>query len=54
MSGDQLSLIDPKPVAWRLDEPTREAGRRGIEAARLALLEASRRRQERESLHRAA
>ena len=53
--SDQLTLINAKPVAWRLDEPTREAGRRGIEAARLALQEASRRRQERlASLHPAA
>jgi hypothetical protein len=33
--------------AWRLDEATREAGRRGIEASRRALREATRRRLER-------
>ncbi|MHB1923682.1 MAG: hypothetical protein ACYCSJ_03230 [Acidimicrobiales bacterium] len=54
--SDQLTLIDPSPeLTWRLDEPTREAGRRGIEAARLALQEASRRRIQRlESDRRAA
>ena len=54
--SDQLTLIDTKTEsAWRLNEPTREAGRRGIEAARLALQEASRRRIQRlESDRRAA
>jgi hypothetical protein len=32
----QLSLIE-SPPAWRLDEPTREAGRRGVAEARAAL-----------------
>jgi hypothetical protein len=37
----QLTLLDPPP-SWRLDEATREAGRRGIEAARAALRAARR------------
>jgi hypothetical protein len=37
----QLTLLDPQPT-WRLDEATREAGRRGIEAARAALRAARR------------
>jgi len=35
---NQLSLIDTTPDAdWRIDEPTRELGRRGIAKARAAL-----------------
>ncbi len=40
---DQLVLIDAKDVDWRLDERTREVGRRGIAEARKALAEAVRR-----------
>lgn len=50
MEKRQLTLIDPDQLrerSWKLDEPTREAGRRGIESARLALQEATRRRAER-------
>ncbi|MGH8921508.1 MAG: hypothetical protein ACRDZY_14295 [Acidimicrobiales bacterium] len=39
----QLTLIDPDEQAgpeWRLDERTREAGRRGVAAARQALSQA--------------
>ena len=32
----QLTLLDPPP-AWRLDEATKEAGRRGLAEARAAL-----------------
>jgi hypothetical protein len=41
--GRQLVLLDPKNIDWRLDERTREAGRRGIAEARQALKEASKR-----------
>lgn len=33
----QLSLITGKSRSWRLDERTKEAGRRGIAEARAAL-----------------
>lgn len=32
----QLSLLETQP-SWRLDEPTREAGRRGVAEARAQL-----------------
>lgn len=32
----QLSLLETTP-SWRLDEPTREAGRRGVAEARATL-----------------
>jgi hypothetical protein len=32
----QLTLLDPPP-AWRLDEATKEAGRKGLAEARAAL-----------------
>ena len=32
----QLSLLEAKP-SWRLDEPTREVGRRGVAEARATL-----------------
>ena len=41
---EQLVLIEGPEPEWRLDERTREAGRRGVEQAREALREASRRR----------
>jgi hypothetical protein len=42
--ADQLTLITPADrTDWRLDERTREVGRRGIEAAREALQQAARR-----------
>jgi hypothetical protein len=42
--ADQLTLItEPKGDDWRLDERTREVGRRGVEAARRALQDAVRR-----------
>lgn len=38
---DQLVLIDPRPtdrpLDWRLDERTRDLGRRGVQEAREAL-----------------
>ncbi len=40
---DQLVLIDAPEVDWRLDEYTKEVGRRGIAEARKALEEAARR-----------
>ncbi|MGH9124522.1 MAG: hypothetical protein ACRDZ8_07325 [Acidimicrobiales bacterium] len=33
----QLSLLKPRKVDWRLDERTKEVGRRGISEARAAL-----------------
>lgn len=33
----QLVLIDESPRDWRMDERTREIGRRGVAAARAAL-----------------
>ncbi len=41
---EQLVLIEAPEPEWRLDERTREAGRRGVEQAREALKEAARRR----------
>ena len=42
--ADQLTLITPPDHSdWRLDERTREVGRKGVEAARAALQEAARR-----------
>ena len=38
----QLALIDSKGSDWRLDERTKELGRRGVAAARAALEEAAR------------
>jgi hypothetical protein len=40
--GRQLVLIEMRPH-WRLDEASKERGRRGVAAARAALAEASRR-----------
>ncbi len=43
METSQLILIDnegARPGAWRLDEHTREVGRRGVAKAREALAEA--------------
>ena len=40
---DQLVLIEATDVDWRLDEHTKEVGRRGIAEARKALAEAARR-----------
>jgi len=37
----QLVLIEERPSDYRLDERTREAGRRGIAAAREALRQGS-------------
>lgn len=36
----QLRLIDPTDVEWRLDEQTKEVGRRGLARARAALRDA--------------
>ena len=38
----QLSLIERADEVWRLDERTREVGRRGLELARKALEQAAR------------
>jgi hypothetical protein len=38
--GSQLVLMDNCAVDWRLDDRTREIGRRGLAAAREALAEA--------------
>jgi len=40
----QLVLIDTRTVDWRLDEHTRELGRKGVAEARRKLLEATQRR----------
>ena len=39
----QLLLIDDRPDEWRLDERTRETGRKGLADARAALQNALRR-----------
>jgi hypothetical protein len=39
----QLRLIDPSDVDFRLDEQTKEVGRRGLARARAALEDARRR-----------
>ena len=39
----QLVLIQESPRDWSLDEETRRTGRRGLELARRALVEAQRR-----------
>jgi hypothetical protein len=39
----QLTLIEVPATAWKLDERTREAGKKGIAEARKALAEAARR-----------
>jgi len=41
---DQLRLIEAPEAPWRIDERTREVGRRGLEQARKALAEALRRK----------
>jgi hypothetical protein len=33
----QLTLLESPAPAWRIDEPTREVGRRGVAEARAAL-----------------
>jgi hypothetical protein len=38
--ADQLLLIETSEPDWRLDDRTRETGRKGVEAARRALREA--------------
>ncbi|HLK42009.1 MAG TPA: hypothetical protein VKV34_01615 [Thermoleophilia bacterium] len=39
----QLRLIDPADHDWRLDQKTRETGKKGLAEARKALAEAARR-----------
>ncbi|HWC39558.1 MAG TPA: hypothetical protein VG476_13560 [Acidimicrobiales bacterium] len=39
----QLVLIEDNESDWRLDERTRQLGRQGVAAARIALQEAARR-----------
>jgi len=46
----QLDLLPPVDPDWRIDDATREAGRRGIAKARAALAEA-RARADREHHH---
>ena len=43
---NQLTLIDRTRADWRLDEKTKELGRKGVAAAREALAEAARRAME--------
>jgi len=43
MKTKQLRLIDDRADDWRLDEQTKEAGRKGLADARAALQEAMRR-----------
>jgi hypothetical protein len=40
----QLVLIEDTDSDWRLDDRTRQLGRQGVAAARIALQEAARRR----------
>lgn len=40
---NQLTLIDRPRADWRLDEHTKELGRKGVAAAREALADAARR-----------
>lgn len=35
--NEQLHLIDPSEISWRLDEQTKSVGRQGIARARAAL-----------------
>jgi hypothetical protein len=49
----QLDLLPPVDPDWRIDDATREAGRRGIAKARAALAEA-RARADRDQQHRTA
>lgn len=46
----QLDLLPPVDPDWRIDDETREAGRRGIAKARAAL-EAARARSDRDHHH---
>jgi len=39
--ADQLHLIEPDDPEWRLDERTRDSGRKGVQAARQALRDAA-------------
>ena len=39
---NQLRLLEPSDPRWRLDEKTRELGRKGLADARRALAEARR------------
>jgi len=39
----QLVLIEDEEASWKLDDRTREVGRKGLAEARKALLEATRR-----------
>jgi hypothetical protein len=43
MERQQLTLIEVIPSDWRLDEHTKDVGRKGIAAARQALEQAARR-----------
>jgi hypothetical protein len=51
MAAQQLTLVDPRPLDWRLDQRTIERGKAGVKAAREALkaslAEAEKRRAER-------
>jgi len=48
---ERLPLPGAAPAEWRLDEHTREVGRRGLAEARAALAEAARRAAVREADH---
>ena len=41
---NQLVLVEPPAERWRIDDHTRDVGRKGVEQARRALAEAIRRR----------
>jgi len=41
---EQLVLVEPPAERWRIDDHTRDVGRKGVEQARQALAEAIRRR----------
>ncbi len=36
-AGTQLALLESEATSWRLDDQTREVGRRGVAEARAAL-----------------
>jgi hypothetical protein len=45
MAQPQLALVETEVSSWRLDERTKEVGRRGVAQARAALSAAIRRRE---------
>ncbi len=52
-AGLQLALLEPETASWRLDDQTREVGRRGVAEARAALSRSAGGRHAGEHRHRA-